>query len=145
MSGPQADLFGAISPISLSIVRWGRSQYIWTDEVAALVVVAAILWSGGILFRTSTGELLDRQSDQELVGRVRQAAAGIPGVEAVEKLRVRKTGMECLADVHIQVDAKLSVDEGHRIGHLIKDELVHEFASLRNVLVHLESFPHINA
>jgi len=130
--------------IGLSILRWGGSQDIWADEVAALVVVTAILWSGGILLRTSTSELLDRQADLELVGRVRDAAAGIPGVQAVEKLRVRKTGMEYLADIHIQVDAQLSVDEGHRIGHVVKDELVHEFASLRDVPVHLEPFPHIN-
>jgi cation diffusion facilitator family transporter len=128
--------------IGLGIVRWGGPEYIWADEAAALVVVAAIFWSGGKLFRTSTSELLDRQADPELVGRVREVAAGISGVRAVEKLIVRKTGMEYLADIHIQVDAKLSVEEGHRIGHLVKDHLIQEFDSLRDVLVHLEPFPH---
>jgi len=110
--------------------------------VAALVVVVAILWSGLRLFRTSTSELLDPQADAELVQRIRQTAAQVPGVRQVEKLWVRKTGLEYLADIHIQVDAQLSVDEGHRIGHLVKDRLVGEFASLRDVLVHLEPYPH---
>lgn len=128
--------------VGLGVVRWAGAAYIWADEVAALVVVAAILWSGGRLLRMSTSELLDPQADAELVDRVRSAAEGVPGVRAVEKLRVRKTGMEYLVDIHIEVDAALTVEEGHRIGHLVKDRLVHGFVPIRDVLVHLEPFPH---
>jgi cation diffusion facilitator family transporter len=128
--------------VGLGVVRWAGPEYIWADEAAALFVVAAILWSGVKLFRTSTSELLDPQADAELVRRIRQAAAQVPGVQQVEKLWVRKSGLEYLADIHIQVDARLSVDEGHRIGHLVKDRLVEEFVSLRDVLVHLEPYPH---
>jgi divalent metal cation (Fe/Co/Zn/Cd) transporter len=70
-------------------------------------------------------------------------AENVPGVCAVETLRVRKTGLEYLADIHIQVDAQLTVEQGHRIGHLVKDRLVHELANLRDVLVHLEPYPHL--
>lgn len=128
--------------VGLGIVRWAGPDYIWADETAALVVVLAILWSGGKLFRSSTSELLDPQADSELVQRIRKEAAEVPGVRAVEKLWVRKTGLEYLVDIHIQVDAKLSVEDGHGIGHIVKDKLVQEFARLRDVLVHLEPYPH---
>ncbi len=128
--------------IGLAVTRYGGPAYHWADAVAALVVVTAILWSGLRLFRSSTSELLDPQADAELVRRIRAAAQATPGVQAVEKLWVRKTGLEYLADIHIQVDASLTVDEGHRIGHQVKDRLLENFASLRDVLVHLEPFPH---
>lgn len=128
--------------VGLGIVRWAGPRFIWADEAAALVVVVAILWSGIRLVRTSMSELLDPQADSELVEQIRAQSASIDGVRAVEKLWVRKTGLEYLADIHIQVDANLSVEEGHRIGHLVKNRLVQEFASLRDVLVHLEPFPH---
>ncbi|MBI1248315.1 cation diffusion facilitator family transporter [bacterium] len=128
--------------IGLGVVRWAGPAYIWADEAAALIVVVAILWSGAKLFQTSTSELLDPQADAELVGQIRQAASSVPGVQQVEKLWVRKTGLEYLADIHIQVDARLSVEEGHRIGHKVKDKLIQEFISLRDVLVHLEPYPH---
>ena len=38
----------------------------------------------------------------------------------------------------------MTVDEGHRIGHRVKDRLVAEFAGLRDVLVHLEPYPHVH-
>lgn len=128
--------------VGLGIVRWAGPDYIWADEAAALVVVAAILISGVKLFRNSTSELLDPQADEQLVEQIRATAEQTPGVSQVEKLWVRKTGMEYLADIHIQVDAQLTVDEGHRIGHRVKDRLVEQFASLRDVLVHLEPCPH---
>lgn len=128
--------------VGLGIVRWAGPDYIWADEAAALVVVAAILISGVKLFRSSTSELLDPQADEQLVEQIRATAEQTPGVSQVEKLWVRKTGMEYLADIHIQVDAQLTVDEGHRIGHRVKDRLVEQFASLRDVLVHLEPCPH---
>ncbi len=128
--------------VGLLFVRIGGPNMIWADELAALVVVGVILWSGLKLFRSSTSELLDLQADQDWVNQIRLEAQSVPGVCAVEKLRVRKTGIEHLADIHIQVDAKMSVEEGHRIGHLVKDRLIQHFASLRDVLVHLEPYPH---
>jgi divalent metal cation (Fe/Co/Zn/Cd) transporter len=74
------------------------------------------------------------------VRQIRSVAESVEGVLAVEKLWVRKTGLEYLADIHVQVDAQITVDEGHRIGHFVKDRLLAEFTSLRDVLVHLE--PH---
>ena len=124
--------------IGIAAVRWGGTRYVWADEVAALVVVAAILWSALRLLRTSAAELMDQQADDETVDAIRQAALQVPGVRAVEKLRVRRSGMEYFADIHVEVDPQLTVERGHEIGHDVKSRLVKEFTALRDVLVHLE-------
>jgi cation diffusion facilitator family transporter len=128
--------------IGLGIVRWGGPKWIGADEVAALVVVAAIVWSGSQLFRKSCSELMDLQADDELVQQIKTAAENVPDVKAVETLWVRKSGLEYFADIHIEVDQSLTVAEGHRIGHQVKDRLISDFPTLRDVLVHLEPFPH---
>lgn len=139
----RSDALGSLAVlIGLSVVRTGGPGYIWADHVAALVVVVMIVWNGSLLLRQSTSELLDPQADAETVDKVRQLAAGVSGVRAVEKLWVRKTGLEYLVDIHIQVDASLTVEAGHRIGHAVKDRLVTGFAEVRDVLVHLEPYPH---
>jgi cation diffusion facilitator family transporter len=128
--------------IGLGIVRWAGPDYIWADEVAALVVVCLIFWSGTKLFRRSTSELMDLQASEEFVQQIQTAAEGVSGVRNVETLWVRKSGLEYFADIHIEVDAQLTVDEGHRIGHRVKDRLLEQFPTLRDVLVHLEPHPH---
>jgi len=128
--------------IGLSVIRIGGPQYIWADEVASLVVVVAILWSGVHLFRSSASELMDVQADSEFVAQIREVALSVPGVEDVETLWVRKSGLEFFADIHIEVDQHLTVAAGHRIGHQVKDRLLEEFPNLRDALVHLEPYPH---
>ncbi len=130
--------------IGLGTIRLGGSQFIWADEVASLVVVAAIVWSGVQLFRSSASELMDVQADSEFVDRIRELAMSVSDVAEVETLWVRKSGLEFFADIHIEVDQHLTVAEGHRIGHQVKDQLLGEFPNLRDVLVHLEPFPHIH-
>jgi len=127
--------------IGLAAVRWGGPNLIWADEAAALVVVGAIIWTGVQLFRNSASELMDPQAAPEFVADVRRVAEQVPGVCAVEKLWVRKTGLEYLTDIHIEVDEQLSVAEGHRISHCVKDRLLESFPALRDVLVHLEPYP----
>ncbi len=128
--------------IGLGTIRLGGRGYIWADEVASFVVVAAIIWSGVQLFRSSASDLMDVQADSEWVDSIRSVAASVDGVEDVETLWVRKSGLEFFADIHIEVDQDLSVAAGHRIGHQVKDRLLDSFPNLRDVLVHLEPFPH---
>lgn len=128
--------------IGLAAVRIGGPRFMWADEAASLVVVVAIVWTGVQLFRSSASELMDVQADSEFVDRIREVASSVEGVEDVETLWVRKSGLEYFADIHIEVDQDLTVAAGHRIGHRVKDHLLAEFVSLRDVLVHLEPYPH---
>jgi cation diffusion facilitator family transporter len=128
--------------VGLAAVRWGGLTLIWADEAAALVVVSVIIWSGARLFRNSASELMDVQADKALVREIEETASDVPGVLGVETLWVRKSGLQYFADIHIEVDPEISVEEGHRIGHVVKDRLMEHFASLRDVLVHLEPHPH---
>jgi cation diffusion facilitator family transporter len=127
--------------VGLAAVHWGGQAWIAADEVASLAVAAAIFWSAGSVFLGSVREQMDLQADEEMVAGVRAAAAGVEGVLDVEKLRVRKSGIEYLVEIHVEVDSQLSVAEGHRIGHHVKDAIIARFGQVRDVLVHLE--PHL--
>ena len=130
--------------LGLLAIRLGGPRFIWADEAASLVVMGAIIWSGVQLFRTSASDLMDVQADPELVERIRAAARQVKDVRDVETLWVRKSGLEFFADIHIEVDQHLTVAAGHRIGHEVKDRLLRDSPRLRDVLVHLEPYPHLH-
>lgn len=129
--------------LGLGLVRWGGDAFIWADEAAALCVVAAILWTALQLFLQSTSELMDIQAEPDMVEQMRKAAMGVDGVVDVETLRVRKSGLEYFADIHVEVASDMNVADGHRIGHDVKDQLQQRFSTLRDVLVHLEPHPNV--
>lgn len=135
----RSDAFSSFAVLlGLGAVYLGGNDYIFADEIAALFVVAAIAWSSSKLFHSSASELMDAQADSELIDSIRRVAEELPGVKGVETLWVRKSGIEYLADIHIEVDPELSVREGHIIGHRVRDLLLERFVALRDVLVHLE-------
>ncbi|CAN5653168.1 cation diffusion facilitator family transporter [soil metagenome] len=139
----RADALSALAVlIGLLLVRVGGPAWIFADELAALVVVGAIVWSATGLLRSSVHELLDVQAKPEIVAEIRRAAEEVEGVRHAEKTWVRKSGLEYLVDIHIQVDPAWTVAEGHRVGHQVKDQLLARFSNLRDVLVHLEPYPH---
>jgi cation diffusion facilitator family transporter len=139
----RSDAFSALAVlVGLLIVRLAGPSFRAVDPLAALLVVAVILWSGAKLLWASSQELMDAQADQSFVDQIRAAAAAVPGVKNIDKLWVRKSGLEYLVDIHIQVPADLTVAEGHRVSHLVKDTLLDHFTNLRDVLVHLEPDPH---
>ncbi len=128
----------------LLVVRWGGPAWIWADEVASLIVAAAIGFSGVQLFKSSAENLMDTQAQSEMIEQMTAEALAVEGVRNVETLWVRKSGLEYFADIHIEVDANLTIELGHQIGHRVKARLVDKFVSLRDVLVHLEPYPHLH-
>jgi cation diffusion facilitator family transporter len=111
------------------------------DPLAALGVAVVILIVSVRLFGSSLNELMDAQANPEFVATVRQAALSVPGVRGVEKLLVRKTGLEYLVDIHVEVDPEATVREGHAIGHAVKDRLIGQITPIKDVLVHIEPAP----
>jgi len=76
-----------------------------------------------------------------MLDEVRREARAVEGVRGVEKLLVRKTGMEYLVDIHVEVDPDLPVRDGHAVGHAVKDRLLNQFVTVKDVLVHIEPAP----
>lgn len=124
--------------VGLAIARIGGPEWRWADIAASLVVVGAILVAALQLYRRSAAELLDIRPEEIWFQRIREAANQVPGVAAVEKLRLRKSGLEIFADIHIQVPGDESVEVAHRTAHRVKDHLLETFPPLRDVLVHIE-------
>ena len=115
---------------------WGR----FVDPIAALCLCSALVFTGLRIFLATAGEIMDQQADDEIVNEVRVISESIEGVEEVEKLRVRKSGLEYFIEIHVQVDPNMTVDHGHRIGHAVKDRLLVQMPRVRDVHVHIEPF-----
>ncbi len=135
------DVFGSLVVLlSLVVSIWAGPNWHIIDHFATLIVAITILIAGGSLYWGSLQDLMDRQADPALLDEVRRLALEVPGVQGVEKLLVRKSGLEHFVDIHIEVAPVISVREGHDIGHAVKDRLISQIITVRDVLVHIEPF-----
>ena len=89
--------------------------YPMLDPIAALVVglmVGKMGWSFGW---DALHDLMDRAVNEEEVEAIRTTLRETPGVAGVHDVRTRKMGDMVVVDAHIEVDANLTVEEGHNI------------------------------
>ncbi len=129
----------AISSIVVFIgVAGAMMGYHYLDAVAAVAVSVMIAKIGFDLVLSSTRELIDTALEPELVESIRQAITRVNGVRALHMLRTRRSGGQALADVHLQVDPRISVSEGHQIGDTVRRELLDRFDEVTDVTVHID-------
>jgi cation diffusion facilitator family transporter len=133
------DALGSVAAL-IGVALAKGAGWSWADHVAAALVAGTVFWTGGQLLWESVQSLIDRQADPEILERVRAEAGAVPGVLAVEKLRVRRMGIEHIAEIHIQVDGRQTVSGGHEIAHTVKDRLMARVPSISDVVVHVEPF-----
>ena len=84
------------------------------DTVAALGVAVIVIWVSVRLGKNSVDDLLDR-IPAGLQEQVAAAAAGVPGVIEVTKVRMRRSGPETFADVTLSVGLATSFEKAHQI------------------------------
>src|SRR5690606_12800749 len=125
--------------VGVAIAGFGGPSLAGADGVAALAGRGLVVYNAGRLAKPAIDELLDRDVSSDVAGRIHAIAAQTPGVARLESLQVRKSGPCHLVDVHVEVDAELTVREGHRIAHDLKDRLLAD-AELRitHVMTHVE-------
>jgi divalent metal cation (Fe/Co/Zn/Cd) transporter len=78
--------------------------------------------------------------DPALLEFIRVTSLGCEGIRGIDKVWVRKLGMRLMVDMHVVVDPDISVQEGHRLAHQVKDKLQQELPQVRNVMVHVEPY-----
>jgi divalent metal cation (Fe/Co/Zn/Cd) transporter len=82
---------------------------------------------------------MDTAAPQNFENEVRAIALAVPGVHALDKVRMRKSGLSHLVDIQVRVEGTLTVREGHQIAHAVKDALIASTVhGISDVTVHIE-------
>ncbi|HEV2331287.1 MAG TPA: cation diffusion facilitator family transporter [Verrucomicrobiae bacterium] len=135
----RADAITSIAAaIGITVALIGGSKWVCADDVAAIFAAVVIGFSGWRLLRPALGELMDQAPDPEVVGQIRQIAAGTEGVASVEKCFVRKAGHQLFVEMHVEVDPQMTVLRSHEIAHAVKDKVRDAMPAVGDVLVHIE-------
>jgi cation diffusion facilitator family transporter len=126
--------------IGISIALVMGKGYEAADDWAALLASGIIIYNSYHIFRPALREIMDEHLYEDLVAQIRKIAQGVSGVVDTEKCYVRKVGLVYHVDLHIRVNAFITVKEGHDIAHRLKDILRTAIPEIADVHIHVE--PH---
>ncbi len=129
----------AISSIIVLVgVAGSMAGLVYLDAIAAVGVALMIAKIGWDLAWHGAQELVDKGLDPERVEKIRQLILSVDGVEQLHLLRTRTMGSDALVDVHIQVDPRVSVSEGHQISETVRRKLINDMEEVADVMVHID-------
>jgi cation diffusion facilitator family transporter len=124
--------------VGISIALIFGKGYEKADDWAALLASVFIVYNAFLIFRPALGEIMDEHLHDHVIADIRRLSTNVDGVLDTEKCLVRKTGMVYIVDLHVEVDGKLSVFDGHEISHRLKDYLMEQMPEIADVLIHIE-------
>ena len=130
--------------VGISIALIGGPGYESADDWAALLAVAIIFANGIRILRPALDEVMDASVSDDIERQVISIASSVDGVVAIEKSRIRKSGLGYLMDLHVEVDSAISVKDGHAIGHIVNDRLMKSSIPITDVVIHIEPAPDEN-
>jgi cation diffusion facilitator family transporter len=128
----------AFAFVGISIALLGGQGWESADDWAALCASLVILYNAWKQMRPAILELTDQTPDPTLEAQVRTVAGQVSGVLGLDKCVVRKMGFSYYIDLHVIVNGKMSVREGHEIAHQVEDEVLAALPQVSEVLVHIE-------
>lgn len=125
--------------VGIVLALWGGPGWEVADDWAALFACTVIAFNGAIMVLKAQGDVMDAAVPAGFEREVRALALAVPGVLALDKVRMRKSGLTHLVDIQVRVDGNLTVTAGHAIAHAVKDALVASPAHrISDVTVHVE-------
>lgn len=110
------------------------------DQIGALVVAVFVLHAAFRIIRPALDQLVDAGAPKAHRRELERLALDVGGVRAVHAMRTRYIGSELAVDIHIEVDANLSVADGFSIARQVKTVLLEQGPMVADVVVQIE--PH---
>jgi cation diffusion facilitator family transporter len=108
------------------------------DSYAALCVSFFIIKVGLEILWGAIREFTDTAPQPEILSKIRQCTLSVDGVIDMHDLRVRTSGGLHQMELHIVVDGRLTVTEGHRIAKAVESCLAEDVADLDRIIVHVD-------
>jgi len=126
--------------IGIAIALYAGKGYESADDWAALFAGFVIIFNSYLLSKSAIDELMDTAPPVAFVEQVKTITKDVEGVIDTDKCLLRKSGFSYFIDLHVVVDANITVENGHKIAHKVKDRLMDSNPQFADVLVHIEPF-----
>lgn len=133
-------LSSLVALIGIAGAVFGGERWHFLDHLAAFAVAIVIIHIAIKMFRATSKELMDTMPPVEVIDQLRIIAVGVDGVCGIEKVVARKSGLDLLIDMHVEVEPGMTVEKSHHVAQLVRNKIIEEMSNVKKVLVHIEPY-----
>jgi cation diffusion facilitator family transporter len=110
----------------------------FVDHIGAVIVALFIIHASWRIIRPALAELSDSGAPAEIRRLICDVAAGTEGVKDVHAVRTRRVGPGIFVDLHLTVDAGMTVLRGHDVSEEVTKRIEKRVPDVIDVVVHIE-------
>jgi cation diffusion facilitator family transporter len=107
------------------------------DAAAGIVVAVWLFWGATGMLKAAADHLLDRAAPEADRAAVTQAVLADPRVSGVHQLRTRMAGQVMMIQMHVDLDAELTLDAAHAIVVEAENRVLARFPAA-DILIHAD-------
>ena len=134
----RSDAFSSVAVLLGVTVAYFKPTWHILDSYAALLVSFFIIKIGYEIIIKTINEFTDAAPKGEILDKIKKCAMSVEGVVDVHDLRARISGSVFQMEIHISVDGRLTVLEGHRIAKAAEKRIVEQIEDIGSVIVHVD-------
>ncbi|MCL7394652.1 MAG: cation diffusion facilitator family transporter [Thaumarchaeota archaeon] len=123
--------------LSLSGVSSGVYVSAMYDVAVTFVLLALVAFFVARTFHELRASILAESPSEEVIKVLESTLASVDGVRGIHNLRIRQAGKKIFADVHLEVDRRLTVKEAHRICDEAERMLKQKLSNI-DIIIHIE-------
>ncbi len=129
----RTDIFSSIA-ILVGVVL-ANSGFPILDPIVGLIIGALILRTAYIVGKENIDNILGKVPDNEIMKKIEKAVNKTPDAYVPHNIKVDNYGPYYIVNLHIKVDGNLSVNEAHKITHLVEQNIL-KIDNVKGVTVH---------
>ena len=130
----RTDLFNSLAILIGVIVA--NLGYPIIDPVVGLIIGVIILYTAFKVGRDNINNIMGKVPSEELIQEIHDTAESVPGVYGVHDIRVNYLGAYATATLHVSLDPDLSLNEAHKIAHLVQNKVDDKVDLIEGVTCH---------
>ena len=120
------------------LVSFALSSYLhltYLDTLVGAIIAVYILFASWKISKTSFDILMDRELPDETLAAIRYIAQSHPQVLGIHDLRTRSSGHNEFIQMHLDLEASLTLDQAHHIADEVASQIYKTFPAAE-VIIH---------
>ncbi|MCR5026366.1 MAG: cation diffusion facilitator family transporter [Methanobrevibacter sp.] len=106
------------------------------DPIVGMIIGLLILRIAYTIGKENIDNIMGKVPDEKIIRRIEKIANDTPGAHEAHNIKVDNFGSYSMVNLHVKVDGEMSLDEAHKIVHLVQNNIIKEIPEVKSVSVH---------
>ena len=131
----KTDIFSSIA-VLLSVVV-SNIGYPILDPIIGLIIGVLILKTAYEVGKENIDNIMGKVPSQEFINKIKRVANKTPNAQDAHNIKVDYLGSYAVVSLHVKVDGNMTVDESHKIAHIVETNLINKIPEVKYAVVHV--------